>query len=189
LSIGLPFLWNEKKVNTKQQINIITNGIKNVSKLLVTEASFSEIYNYEDVQNYLFETIEFKKKIILFVNAKVLVSYDLKKLQVEIDSVHHKLLIIHIPKEELNIIPDYKYYDFQQSMWNTFTKEELNKIQEDSLDKLVSAVTISNVKEKAKQQLVKELENLLLIANLLDWKVIDQSDIEILKEIDFKLKT
>ena len=189
LLIGLFFLKKSEKNYQSKQIDIIKNGIKNVSKLIVIEANYSEIYNYKDAQKYFFEYLEFKKQVILLVNAKVLVSYNLKELDIEIDSVQKKILIHYIPNEKLDIIPTFKYYDFQQSVWNTFSKDELNKIQEDSLDKLVNTVLISNVKEKAKQQLVKELENLLDIANLLDWEVIDKSDIGILKEIEFQLKT
>ena len=189
LLIGLFFLKKSEKNHQSKQIDIIKNGIKNVSKLIVIEANYSEIYNYKDAQKYFFEYLKFKKQVILLVNAKVLVSYNLKELDIEIDSVQKKILIHYIPNEKLDIIPTFKYYDFQQSVWNTFSKDELNKIQEDSLDKLVNTVLISNVKEKAKQQLVKELENLLDIANLLDWEVIDKSDIGILKEIEFQLKT
>ncbi|HIP49173.1 MAG TPA: DUF4230 domain-containing protein [Lutibacter sp.] len=188
LIIGLFFLWKSTKSYKTKQIDIISNGIKNVSKLIVTEANYSEVYNYQDTDKYLFETFEFKKKVILLISAKVQVSYDLKKLDIKIDTLQKKLIINKIPKEELVIIPDYKYYDFQQSMWNTFSKEELNDIQQNSLEQLITTVEISNVKEKARIQLIKELENLLHIAKLVDWEVVDQSEVGLLNEIELKLK-
>lgn len=181
LVIGLLLLWKSQNTYRTQQVDIITNGIKNVSKLIVTEASFSEIYNYQDVDKYLFETFEFEKKVILLVNAKVQVSYDLKQLDISIDSLNKKLILKHIPKEELTIIPDFKYYDFQQSMWNTFTKDELNEIQQNSIDKLITTVKVSEVKEKARKRLLKELQNLLNIAKLVDWTIEDQTQEQLLK--------
>ncbi len=181
LVIGLLLLWKSQNTYRTQQVDIITNGIKNVSKLIVTEASFSEIYNYQDVDKYLFETFEFEKKVILLVNAKVQVSYDLKQLDISIDSLNKKLILKHIPKEELTIIPDFKYYDFQQSMWNTFTKDELNEIQQNSIDKLITTVKVSEVKERARKRLLKELQNLLNIAKLVDWTIEDQTQEQLLK--------
>ena len=173
--VGLLLLKKSQHKYRTQQIDIISNGIKNISRLIVTEASYSEIYNYQDAEKYFFETIEFEKKVILLVNAKIQVSYDLKQLEIAIDSTHKKMIITYIPEEELTIIPDFKYYDFQQSMWNTFTKEELNEIQQNSIDKLVTTAEVSEVKLKARKQLLKEIQSLLKLAKLVDWTVEDQT--------------
>ena len=189
LFIGLFFLWKSNKSFQTKQIDIISHGIKNVSKLIVTEASFTEIYNYQDTDKYLFESLEFKKKVILLVTAKIQVSYNLKELEIEVDSLKREIILKKIPEEELTVIPNFKYYDFQQSMWNTFSKEELNEIQQNSLDQLITTVQVSNVKEKAKKQLVKELNNLLKVAALVNWKVVDNTqtqDLESLLNLGFK---
>ncbi len=189
LFIGLFFLWKSNKSFQTKQIDIISHGIKNVSKLIVTEASFTEIYNYQDTDKYLFESLEFKKKVILLVTAKIQVSYNLKELEIEVDSLKREIILKKIPEEELTVIPNFKYYDFQQSMWNTFSKKELNEIQQNSLDQLITTVQVSNVKEKAKKQLVKELNNLLKVAALVNWKVVDNTqtqDLESLLNLGFK---
>lgn len=183
LFIGLFFLWKSNKSFQTKQIDIISHGIKNVSKLIVTEASFTEIYNYQDTDKYLFESLEFKKKVILLVTAKIQVSYNLKELEIEVDSLKREIILKKIPEEELTVIPNFKYYDFQQSMWNTFSKEELNEIQQNSLDQLITTVQVSNVKEKAKKQLVKELNNLLKVAALVNWKVVDNTQTQDLKSL------
>lgn len=189
LLIGLFFLWKSKQDYRTQQADIIINGIKNVSKLVVTEASFSEVYNYQDVDKYFFETFEFQKKVILLVHAKVQVSYDLKKLEITLDSVKKKLILKHIPEEELQIIPDFKYYDLEQSMWNTFTKQELNEIQQNSIDNLLSTIEVSNVKAKAKKQLSIEIQNILNLAKLVDWTIEDQTEEQFLeREVLFDFK-
>jgi hypothetical protein len=189
LFVGLFFLWQTKDNYQQEQLDIIVNGIKNVQKLVVTEASFSEIYNYEDADKYLFETVAFEKKVILLVNAKVQVSYDLTKMNIQVDSINKKIIIKKLPKEEVTTIPEFKYYDLQQSMWNTFTKEELNKIQQSSIDKLLDTVEISTVKNQAKKQLLEVLSNLFNITNLVGWEIEDQSQnllIDKNKLINFK---
>lgn len=189
ICVGLFYLWKSQKSYKTKQIDIISNGIKNVSKLIVTEATYTEVYNYQDIDKYLFETLEFKKKVILLVTAKVQVSYNLKKLDISIDTLQKRVIIHKIPKEEIAVIPDYKYYDFQQSIWNTFSKEELNKIQKNSLDQLITTVELSDVKEKAKKQLFIELNNLFHVTELVSWTLVDQTQekyLESLHAVDFK---
>lgn len=158
------------------QIAIINNGIKNVSKLVVTEASYSQVYSYNDVDKYFFETLDFEKKLTLLVNAKVLVSYDLKVLQIEVDSVHKKLIIKQIPDEVLTVVPDVKYYDFQQSILNTFSKDDLNEIQQKGIDKLMQTIEVSEIKDKAKERLIVELRQLMNLTTILGWTVEDQTN-------------
>lgn len=178
LGLAVAFLYFKKsKSNTgSSQIAIINNGLKNVSKLVVTEVSYSEVYSYNDVDKYFFETLDFEKKLTLLVNAKVLVSYDLKTLEIEVDSLHKKLIIKHIPEAQLTTVPDVKYYDFQQSIMNTFSKDDLNIIQQKAIDKLMETVEISSIKVKAKERLIVELKQLMNLTEILGWTVEDQTE-------------
>lgn len=110
------------------------------------------------------------------VNAKVLVSYDLKVLQIEVDSVHKKLIIKQIPDEVLTVVPDVKYYDFQQSILNTFSKDDLNEIQQKGIDKLMQTIEVSEIKDKAKERLIVELRQLMNLTTILGWTVEDQTN-------------
>jgi hypothetical protein len=121
------------------------------------------------------------------VQARVLVSYDLKKMQTELDSVHQKIIIKSIPKEELTIIPTFKYYDLQQSMFNSFSKEELNVLQKSSIDKLQKNLQVSRSKDIAKKRLMEELTQLWSIAKIIGWSIEDQTDQKLLDSI-FNLK-
>ncbi len=57
-------------------------------------------------------------------------------MNIQIDSIGNKIIINKIPSEEILISPDVKYFDLQQSQFNTFSKEELNKINQKVLIKL-----------------------------------------------------
>ena len=175
LLIGLLVLSIKKQQYTYEQVDIIQNSIKNVSKLVVVEETFTEYYNYNDAKHF-FDAKFFEKSIILLINAKVLVSYDLSKMVTELDSINKKIIIKSLPEQELNIIPSYKYYDFDQSIFNTFTKEELNKFQEKSLKRLKEDLDVSNSKSLAKKRLMEELDQLWSVAKLLGWTIEDQTD-------------
>jgi hypothetical protein len=180
--IALLYFKKESHQNEKEQIQVMLNEIKNVSKLVVTEASFSEMYNYESAKKYFFETLSFDKKVIVVVNAKVQVSYDLSKMVIETDTVRKKVIIKSIPKETFFIAPEIKYYDLEQSAFNTFSKEELNKINKKSIEKIRETIDITDLKSNAKKQLIKELGKIYNLTSLLDWELVDQTENQLIIE-------
>lgn len=159
----------------QEDIQIIKNGIENVSKLIVTEEYFTQYYTYKDADSYLLDFVKFQKKAAFVVNAKVLVFYDLKKMSIEIDSLHHTIIIHKIPEPEINIIPTIKYFDFEQSIFNTFDSNDMNAMQRSSFEKFKSNLKLTTTKELAHQRLVEELHQLWKIAKILNWKIEDRT--------------
>jgi len=169
--------FKRQKANYKtEQIQVMLNEIKNVSKLVVTETTFSEMYNHQDADKYFFDYLSFKKKVILSVNATVQVSYDLSKMVIEIDSINKRVVIKSIPKEEVFISPDIKYYDLQQSTFNQFSKTELNEITKNSIEKIKETIDASTLKEKSKNRLLVELRKIYKMTTILDWEFVDESE-------------
>lgn len=171
------YLWQKTNQNQykSEQVDIIRNGIENVSKLVVVEETFTEFYNYKDANTFLMDIIQFEKKTLLMVQAKVLVSYDLKKMAITLDSIHKKIIITHIPEPTLTIIPTFKYYDLQQSLFNTFNKDDLNRIQTTSMSKLKKNLKVTQTQDLAKKRLLMELQQLWKVAALLGWQIEDQT--------------
>jgi hypothetical protein len=91
---------------------------------------FFEVYNYSDSKKYFYYYVYSGKKAILTLNAIVEVGYDLSKLDIQINSLQKKIYINKRPDEEITISPDIKYFDLQQSQFNVFSKEDLNKINQ-----------------------------------------------------------
>ncbi len=174
--IALLYFKKEIKKQEKEQIQVMLHKIKNVSKLIVAETEVSEIYNYQTAKNYFYFPYNFEKKAIVIANAKVKVTYDLSKMKIKLDSVNKKIILKNIPKEEIIITPNLKYYDLEQSVFNSFTKDELNKINQKAIDKLKETIDVSELKQKAKQKLLEELQKLYNITSVLHWKVVDKTN-------------
>lgn len=170
--------WYEKteKKHKQEEIKVVLNGIQNLSKLVVSEGSFSEMYSFSDSKKYLYDYISFEKKAILSVNAKVEVGYDLSKLEIEVDSVGKQIIINKIPKEEVLISPDIKYFDLQQSQFNTFSKSELNKLSDKAIEKIESTITVSNLQKDAEIRLFEELSKIYQLSKIYNWKVVDNTN-------------
>ncbi|SED23298.1 Protein of unknown function [Tenacibaculum sp. MAR_2009_124] len=178
--------WYEKKENHYQQeeVSVFLDGIQNMSKLVVSQGSFSEVFSFSDTKKYFYDYLSFEKKAILSVNAKVEVGYDLSQLEIQIDSIEKSIIINKIPKEELVISPDIKYFDLQQSQFNTFSKQELNKLNDKAIEKIKTTVTVSDLQKDAKNRLFVELSKIYQLSKLYGWKVVDNTNTKFIKSFD-----
>ena len=148
---------------------LIQQQIKNVGKLVVTEGHFAEVITYKDSKKYLGDLISFEKKAIVVINADVTVSFDLSKMKYDIDSKNKVITVIEIPKEEIKIAPDFKYYNTESSTLNKFTGEDYNKINKIARANLSNKIEASTLKTNAKNRLLSELNSLFIVTKNLGW--------------------
>ncbi|MDR6843938.1 DUF4230 domain-containing protein [Flavobacterium granuli] len=151
--------------------NLIQQQIVNVGKLVVTEGHFSEVVTYKNQQKYMMDMLSFEKKALIIVNADVTVSYDLHQMKYDIDEANKTITIISIPKEEIKISPDIKFYDVEQSQMNPFTGDDYNKINKSVKANLAKKIETSTLKSNAQNRLISELSKILILTNTMGWKL------------------
>ncbi len=156
---------------TIEESALIQEQIKNVGKLIVTEGHFSEVLTYKDQQKYFMDMMSFEKKAIVIVNADVTVAYDLSKIEYDIDEVSKSITIKNIPKEEIKISPNIKFYDVQQSQMNEFSGEDYNKINKTARASITKKIEKSTLKTNAQSRLLSELSKILILTNTMGWKL------------------
>lgn len=181
--IGTPF---SKENNIQPDSVIITEQLKNVSKLVVNEAKLSQIYNYKDQKSYLMNLFTFDKKAMVLVSADVQVMYDLSKLEYQIDEVNKTVKINSIPKEEIKIFPDVKVYNIEDSTFNSFKGDDYNKISEKVKAEFLKKIENSNIQTNAQNRLISELAKFLVVTNSLGWTLKYQDKI-INNQTDFSI--
>lgn len=170
--------WYDKKEqkHESEEIKVMLQGVKDLSKLVVSEGTYSEMYSFSDTKKYFFDYVHFQKKAMLSVNAKVEVGYDLSQLDIQIDSVAKQILINKIPEELVTISPDIKYFDLQQSKFNTFSKEELNRLSDKAIKMIEETIEFTSQKKEAKTRLFEELSKIYQLSKIYNWKVIDNTN-------------
>ncbi|WP_281237798.1 DUF4230 domain-containing protein [Flavobacterium praedii] len=151
--------------------NLIQQQIVNVGKLVVTEGHFSEVLTYKNQQKYMMDILSFEKKALIIVNADVTVSYDLHQMKYDIDEANKTITILSIPKEEIKISPDIKFYDVEQSQMNPFTGDDYNKINKSVKVNLAKKIEKSTLKSNAQNRLISELSKILILTNTMGWKL------------------
>lgn len=173
LLIVLGIRYCERRDSEKDRLEestaLIQEQVRNVGKLVVTEGTFSQVYTFKDSRKFYFDVFSARKKALIVVNAKATVAYDLSKLKVEVDEKNKTVTITHIPKEEISIYPDIKYYDVTQDYLNQFEAEDYNKIKSRITKSIREKVENSSLKSNAQNRLISELQKLYILTSSLGW--------------------
>lgn len=181
---------NKEQTILKENSALIQEQLKNVSKLVVTEGHFSEVFTYENSKRIFGDLLEVEKKAIVVVNADVAVAYDLSKIEYSIDETTKTLQILSIPKEEIKISPDFEYYDIQADYLNPFEAKDYNEIKKTVRQQLMKKIEASDLKSNAQNRLLSELSKFYILTNSLGWKLqynkTPIESVDALREMDFK---
>jgi hypothetical protein len=159
----------EEEITLKENSALIQEQLKNVSKLIVTEGHFSEVFTYKNSKAVFGDLLEAKKKALVVVNADVTVSYDLSKITYKIDETTKTFQVLSIPKEAIKISPDFEYYDIQEDYFNQFDAKDYNSIKETVKKQLMKKIEASDLKANAKNRLLSELSKFYILTNSLGW--------------------
>lgn len=178
-----------KQLRTDSTVNeshVIAYEIQKLNKLIVAEQMFSDVYSHKSSRSLpgLERYFSFDKKVLFLINAKVQATYDMKKLEVEVDSLEKIIHINKVPPVEIQIYPDVKFYDLEQSTFNSFDKDELNAIRERAIAHIEKTIDKNKLEKEAHAQLIENLGEIYRLAKVYNWKIEDNTPYS--KELDLK---
>jgi hypothetical protein len=140
---------------------LLLEKVRHVVKLGTVEGVFSEIYNYSDYYSYNISPL--RKKALIRIRATVLVGFNLDSLDVNIDYLRQEITIRDLPDPEIiSIDHDLDYYDITEGYFNSFSREDYNRLQKQSKDFIRKKALESELLPTAQRQLEQNLE-------LLNW--------------------
>ncbi|MHB9056050.1 MAG: DUF4230 domain-containing protein [Paludibacteraceae bacterium] len=147
-------LLSKKQAEIKaESSHTVVESMRKVFKIVSAEGQFQEIYNYEQTKK-LFKFIPSTKKALVIIKAKVLIGYDFEKCKWEMDEENKKLRIVFFPEPEiLSLEPDFKYYYFEEDLFNFINREDLEKIQIQGKKQVEQAALQSGLKKIAAEQM------------------------------------
>lgn len=155
----------------------IAYEIKKLNKLIVAEQHFSDVISHKNSIHlpYLENLFSFDKKVLILVDADVQATYNLNNMDVKLDSVKKIIYINKIPELEIKTYPDIKFYDMEQSRFNTFQKDELNQIKERAVAQIEKSIDKNKLESEAREQLLENLGEIYLLAKAYNWKIVDNT--------------
>lgn len=148
---------------------LVIERIEKVMKLVSVEGHYTELLKYD---KSTFDFPGFRKKALVQVNGRVLVGYDMEKFSMNYDIDKKVLNIQQLPAPEiLAIETSTKYFDMEQGIFNSFTKDELTLIDKKSKEvirnKALADQLIQAAEEQKNELLMMVLEPLMLSG----WKI------------------
>jgi hypothetical protein len=162
----------ESKAILQENSMLIQQQIDNVSKLIVTEGHFAEVYNYKDSKELFGPLVTADKKALVVVNAEVFIAYDLAKINFELDDANKTLRISSIPEPEIKLNPDFEYYDVTADYLNPFDAGDYNQIKRNVNASLLKKIETSTLKTNAKNRLLSELQKFFILTNSMGWQLV-----------------
>lgn len=156
----------------KENSMLIQQQLQNVSKLIVTEGHFAEVYTYADSKELFGPLFTADKKALVVVNAKVTVTYDLGKVDFKVDEALKTVFVEQLPRPELSISPDFEYYDVTADYLNPFEAKDYNTIKKTVNTSLLKKIEASSLTGNAQNRLLSELSKLLVLTNSMGWTLV-----------------
>ncbi len=165
------FVFKRKKV-IRNEVEIVMNQLKAVSKLVTVEGEFSEIYKHSDTSPVVFNFMKSEKKALVIVKAKVMMGYDLQKLKYKVNPQAKTIDILEAPKPEiLSLSTDAEYYDIKNGTFNRFSKEELAQVKEDARQFMIEKIENSDLPQMVQDQSEKGIQLLENTTKSLGWEL------------------
>lgn len=179
----------EHKKDDREQLEastaLIQKELKNVGKLIVTEGTYAQIFNYSASRDLMYGLYDARKKALVVVNAKATIAYDLSKVEIEVDETTKTVTITKIPEPELSINPNIEYYDIQQDYLNKFAASDYNRIKQRVENSLRKKIEESELRTNAENRLISELSKIYILTHSMGW-TLEYNQTVIEKEEDLK---
>ncbi|WP_273565569.1 DUF4230 domain-containing protein [Maribacter halichondriae] len=173
------FRNKQRKERTKEQSVILLEKIRSVCKLISVEGDFAEIYSYENTKDVFMNLFAGKKKALIIINAKTHIGYDFKKVAMRAEVDKKRIVLTHFPQPEvLSIEPHLKFYDIKNSMFNSFSSEDLTNLNKEARQHILDKIPESGLMETAKKEAMEAVLLIEKIAETIGWKL-DYSGLEI----------
>jgi hypothetical protein len=151
------------KRQKSETAEVILSQMQAVSKLVTAEGYFSEIYDYKDY--YPWDYKPFRKKALMRVKAKVIMGYDLERLDFSIDSESKQITITDPAAPQILALEhDVDYYDLTSGTFNRFSEQDLNTLNDRARNFISEAAMQSDLVDLANARKTEIFNTLSKIA-------------------------
>ncbi len=167
---------NRSQQQLKSQSILLLEKIKQVCKLITVEGEFSEIFTHRDEKNLFFKLFQTEKKALLIVKAKVMIGFDLTKINIEINTQNKQVTLSQFPEPEiLSIDNDLEYYDIQKGIINKFSETDLTNMNKKSKEFIREKVEGSHLILIAKNQASDTVSLIRQLIESVGWELVSDN--------------
>jgi len=159
-----------------QDYYLITNQIQKMNKMVVLEQDFSSFQTHKSSAASIAGFDILPREMVLYTTAKAQVTYDLKKMKIDVDTVNKKLILQEIPQPEIKIFPDVKIHFMDDYAINRFTQKDINGVMESAKKNMAKSVNQASLKKQSEKQLKDNLNDIFVLAKALHYSIVDKTN-------------
>ncbi len=175
--LAVYFFKNFGKDEANTDYYILTNQISKMNKMVVLEQDFSSMQKTKITSKllgvYVLPSLE--KQIVIFTKAKAQVSYDLKKMKLEVDSNNKKLIIKELPNADIKIFTDAEISSLDDSFFDRFTQEDFKRITSNAKKNAEKTIDQTKLRSEGRKQLLQNLNDIFVLAKALNYEIVDET--------------
>ncbi len=159
-----------------QDYYLITNQIQKMNKMVVLEQDFSSFQTHKSSAASIAGFDILPREMVLYTTAKAQVSYDLKQMKIDVDTVNKKVILQELPQPEIKIFPDVKIHFMDDYAINRFTQKDINGVMESAKKNMAKSVNQNNLKKQSQKQLKDNLNDIFVLAKALHYSIEDKTN-------------
>jgi hypothetical protein len=170
LGAAAAFYYFSPNRHTVENADVLLEKIQEVAKFVTVEGQFSEVYNYSEYQGYF--SFFWDKKVLVRVRATVSAGYDLGQMQFTADPLTKTIHMTALAEPQiLSIDHTLDYYDISQGLFQRFSPEDYNRINQRAKDLIRDQAQKSQLLPAARDQAQKITEMIRFMAENAGWKL------------------
>ncbi|WP_313027901.1 DUF4230 domain-containing protein [Soonwooa sp.] len=155
---------------------LLTNQITKMNKMVVMEQDFSSFQTHKSKAFSIGGYDVLPKEMVLYTTAKAQVSYDLKKMKIDVDTVNKKLVIDALPQADIKVFPDVKIHFMDDYAINRFSQADINGIMDSAKKNMEKNIDYTKLKQEGNKQLIDNLNEIFVLAKALNYKIEDRTN-------------
>ena len=159
-----------------QDYYLIPNQIQKMNKMVVLEQDFSSFQTHKSSAASIAGFDILPREMVLYTTAKAQVSYDLKQMKIDVDTVNKKVILQELPQPEIKIFPDVKIHFMDDYAINRFTQKDINGVMESAKKNMAKSVNQNNLKKQSQKQLKDNLNDIFVLAKALHYSIEDKTN-------------
>jgi hypothetical protein len=171
--------YKPEATTEKVDATVLLERVRPVLKLVTVEGDFAELYTHRDAVRVLNQELNFgpfQKQAILRIKARVSVGYDIDGMEFQVDEASHTIRLTGMAVPEvLSIEHDIDYYDLDAGTFNSFTAQDLTRIERNAKNAVRAKVPDSGLFRAAADRKHKMISIVRILVENSGWKFEDTS--------------
>ena len=153
---------------------LLTNQITKMNKMVVVEQDFSMLEKTKLSYEFLGKKIS-NNEIVTLTKTNAQVTYDLKKMKLEVDSINKKLIIVELPDAEIKITPSVEIQSMDDSFINRIDENQIKKVTKSAKEAATKRVDQNRLRNDGRKQLTENLNQIFVLAKALKYEIVDKT--------------